>query len=87
MRAAQNMIMRKIAGETVLIPTCEMALKVHGMIIVSESGAFLWEKLQKECSRDELVQSILEEYEVDRKTAEQDVDSFIEQMQQVGILA
>ena len=80
------MVLREIAGEHLLIPVGQTALKVHGMITLSESGLLLWNKLQEECTEEDLVNALLAEYEVDRETAEADVKAFVGQMQKVGIL-
>lgn len=61
-------------------------MKLHGMINLSESGLLLWNKLQNDCTEDELVEVILAEYEIDRETAAADVRAFLEQMNEVGIL-
>lgn len=86
MRATQEMILREIAGENILIPVGQMALRVHGMITLSESGLLLWNRLQEECTEEDLVQAILAEYAIDRETAAADVRAFLAQMDQVGIL-
>lgn len=80
------MIHREIAGEHLLIPVGETALKVKGMVTLSESGLLLWQRLQTECTREELVAALLAEYEVDRETAAADVQAFLAQMEKVGIL-
>ena len=80
------MVLREIAGEHLLIPVGQTALKVHGMSTLSESGLLLWNKLQEECTEEDLVNALLAEYEVDRETAEADVKAFVGQMQKVGIL-
>ena len=46
-KASEDMMLREIAGEYLLIPVGALALKVHGMVNLSESGRYLWEKLQK----------------------------------------
>lgn len=86
MKANQSFILREIAGEHILIPVGSAALQVHGMITVSESGLLLYQKLQNECSEEELVDALLGEYDVDRDVAEADVKAFLDQMRQVGIL-
>lgn len=86
MKATTEMVLREIAGEHLLIPVGQTALKVHGMITLSESGLLLWNKLQEECTEEDLVNALLAEYEVDRETAEADVKAFVGQMQKVGIL-
>ena len=86
MKATREVVLREIAGENLLIPVGQTALKIHGMITLSESGLLLWKRLQTECTEDELVEALLTEYQVDRETAAADVKAFIRQMQEVGIL-
>ena len=86
MKATSEVVLREIAGESLLIPVGQTALKIHGMITLSESGLLLWKRLQTECTEDELVEALLTEYQVDRETAVADVKAFIRQMQEVGIL-
>lgn len=86
MRVSKDLILREIAGEYILIPVGKAALKIHGMINLSESGAFLWKLLQNDCTEEALTDALLTEYDVDRETAAGDVRSFIEQMEKVGIL-
>ena len=86
MRANQELILREIAGEHILIHVGQTALKVHGMITLSESGLLLWNRLQEDCTENDLVEALLAEYRVDRATAEADVREFLTQMDQVGIL-
>lgn len=85
-KASEDMLLRKIAGEYILIPVGPLAIKVHGMITLSESGQFLWEKLQNECDLQELTDVLLGEYEIDRRTAEEDVKEFLDKLDQVGLL-
>lgn len=86
LKVSDEMILRNIAGEYILIPVGAAALKIHGMISLSESGLLLWNKLQEECSETELVDAILSEYEIDNDTAVQDVRAFVNKLESIGIL-
>lgn len=86
MRAIDDLIVREIAGEYILVPTGSAALKIHGMINLSDSGYLLWNKLQSDCTEEELVDAILEKYEIDRETATEDTKTFLEKMDSIGIL-
>lgn len=79
MKIKHNFALREIAGEYVLIPMGESALNFGGLISTNELGAFLWNCLKEETSREQLLARILEEYDVDRETAERDLDKFLEQ--------
>ena len=80
------MILREIAGEHLLIPVGHTALRVKGMITLSESGLLLWDRLQSDCTEEDLIGTLLSEYEVDRATAAADVKAFLKQMDDVGLL-
>lgn len=86
MKVNQDFILREVAGENFLIPLGQAALRIHGMIVMTESGVLLWKKLQTEQTIEGLTESLLEEYDVDRQTAQKDVTEFIEKMYQIGIL-
>lgn len=86
MRAKNNIEIRQIAGENLLIPVGEHAGMVNGLMVLSESGALLWEMLQQETDRQALVQCLLEEYEVEPHQAEEDVEKFLCQLEQANLL-
>lgn len=86
MKVTNDMILREIAGEHILIPVGETAIKVHGMISLSESGLLLWKKLQNDCTEADLLDTILSEYEIDQATAQQDVRTFLGKLNAIGIL-
>lgn len=86
MKVSQDFILREVAGENFLIPVGQAALRVHGMVVISESGVLLWERLQTEQTVESLTEALLEEYDVDRETAYNDVTEFIKKLRQTGIL-
>lgn len=86
MRVSDLFILRSIAGESLLIPVGEAALEVKGLISMSESAAMLYEKLKNGCSRKDLIDLLMAEYEVDEAVAVKDTDEFLDQMRQLHIL-
>lgn len=86
MRASKDLILREVAGEYILIPVGKAALKIHGMINLSESAALLWKKMQNDCSELDLIEALTGEYDVDRETAAGDVHDFLEQMKQIDVI-
>ena len=86
MRVKSNYIFRRIADEDLLIPTGEAALTTKGLIALSESGSLLYQKLQRECTREDLVAALTAEYDVPEAVAAEDVDAFLNQMRQLNML-
>ena len=79
-----ELILRTIAGESVLIPTGSMAAKFNGMISLNGVAAFIWEQMDQVDSREQMVQMILDRYEIDEETARKDVNGFLDTAIQVG---
>lgn len=77
MKIKEGYILRKIAGEDVVIPIGGNIANFNGVIRLNESAAFLWKKVQEEVDKEYLINSLIEEYEIDLELAANDVDSFI----------
>lgn len=86
MKIDKQFILRRIAGDYVIIPTGKTTLDFNGLITVNEQGAFLWERLRQEVTQQELVAALLSEYEVDEATASADVEEFLAILRQCGML-
>lgn len=86
MHAVKEMLLRDIAGETVLIPTGKMAQKLNGIISLTESGKLLWLLLDQDRTPEELTDALVAEYTVSPETARADVDAFLQKLARAGIL-
>lgn len=86
MKIVPGFIIREIAGEIIAIPTGEATHKLSGMIALNETGRFLFELLQDEQTKGDLLAALLEEYDVDRESATADVDEFIDLLKEHGFL-
>ena len=79
-------ILRKIAGEYILVPVGETAMEMNGMITLNEVGVFIWNKLKDECTREELLNDILEAFEIDEEHAQSDLDEFLRQLGEAHLI-
>lgn len=86
MKILKKFIMRQIAGENMLIPTGETTQEFNGMITMSETAKFIWENVESCESLDELVQRILDEFDVDEELAHKDAAGLIGELVQAGIM-
>ena len=86
MKVQNELVLREIAGDYVIIPTGKTVLSFNGLITVNEVGADLWKMLQSEVSFDDLVQGILDIYDVDETTAREDIQEFLDTLIRGGIL-
>ncbi|WP_044956389.1 PqqD family protein [Blautia wexlerae] len=86
MKIDKNFVLREIAGEYIIIPTGRTALEFNGLITVNEVGMELWKMLQKDVTFDDLLNGILEEYDVDENAAREDIQEFLDRLVKGGIL-
>ena len=85
MKLKNGFVLREVAGETVVVPV-EADLNFNGMITLNEAAKVLWGVLENETTAEELVDAILAEFDVDRATAQGDVDAFIQKLKGLDFL-
>lgn len=73
---------RTIAGETIVLD-----LPNSQYFAVTGVGSRVFELLSEERSVDDLVASVVAEYEVDEPTARRDVEGFVDRLRQAQLLA
>ena len=82
MKIKEGYMLREVAGSFVVIPLGETAIDFNGMITQNEVGAFLWKKLEIGCTKEDLLEAVLEEYEVAREKALEGVEDFLEKVRE-----
>lgn len=86
MKIVKEFIVREIAGETVLVPTGATAQEFNGMLSMTDTARFIWERLERVENLDEMVQAVLDAYDIDENTARQDVIGFVQALLQHGMV-
>ena len=86
MKKRGEYVLREIAGEYILVPIGETAMKMNGMVTLNDVGVFIWNKLKEECTSEELLKAILDEYEIDEEQAKSDLNEFLHQMEQAQLI-
>ena len=80
MKIKDGFILRNVAGNNVVVPIGQATIDFNGMISLNDTGAFIFEQMLNEITRDEVVQAVVNEYGIDEKLAQKDVDAFIEKI-------
>lgn len=80
MKIKDDFALRKVADSYVVVPVNSLTLDFNGVINLNETGAFLFEQLQKGIEKEELVEKMLDEYDVTREKASADIDLFINKL-------
>lgn len=80
----QGYVTREIAGEFIAVPVDSSC--GTGIVILNPVSKLLWDEMRSEKTFDELVGVILENYDIPREEAENDLRDFLNQLNENGLL-
>ncbi|MEE1219946.1 MAG: PqqD family protein [Ruminococcus sp.] len=86
MKIKEDFVLRKVADSFVVVPVNDMSLDFNGIINLNETGAFLFEALQSGATSEELLDKLLDEYEVTEAIAKRDIEVFLGKVKEADIL-
>lgn len=86
MKVKEDFLLREVAGCYVVVPVGKATVDFNGMMNLNETGAFLWEKLENDTTKEELLKAMLDEYEVTEDIAKKDIDNFITKLKDGNLL-
>ncbi len=86
MKIKEGFLLREVAGSHIVVPVGKAELDFNGMMTLNPVGAFVWTALETESTEAEVVQKVLDAYEIDETTAARDVHTYIEKLRGVGLI-
>lgn len=86
MKIKQGFVLRQVANTNIVVPIAQNALNYQGMLSLNETGAFLWQQLEKDQTQEDLLNAILNEYDIDEVTAKKDIEDFVKSIRDIGAL-
>lgn len=88
MKLKDQLLLRKVAGEYVIVPIGKRVREVTAVVYISSSAAYLWNYM-KDCefTKEELVDRVMEHYTgVTKEQASADIDKFLKILSDNNIL-
>jgi hypothetical protein len=79
-------VSREVAGETIVVPICRGVGDLDSVYTFNPVGRILWRLLENGQSAEELANWVAANYEVDAKQALVDVQSYLSELQDVGLV-
>ena len=86
MKLKEGFALRPVADTWVVMPLGEKSVDFNGMLTLNDTGAVLWQALEKGGDRDALVDALVAEYDVSREAVTDDVDAFLAKLVEAGCL-
>ncbi len=86
MKVNDQVIYRSIAGEHILIPVGEVALKQNGLYVLNEVGALIWTMLSEGKTQEEIISQIAADYDAPEEMIRADYVELTEELYRIGLL-
>ncbi len=87
MKIKSGFVLEKVGNGYLAVAVGERAKDFSGLVRMNETSAFFWNVMaEKDVSREELLAAVRSEYEVSEEEALADIDKFIENLRNGGIL-
>ena len=86
MKIKEGFVLRTICGQNVISGEGSANVNYSSLISLNETAAYLFKELQgKEFTEETAVDLLLDQYEVDRPTAEKDVKALLAKWVEIGL--
>lgn len=86
MKIKKGFLLRTVGEQNIVFAAGRAAKEFNGIIRLNETGRFLWELLQNDCTKEKLTEALTREYEVDEAAAARDVSAFLGELSGAGLL-
>lgn len=86
MRIKDGFVIRKIMDEVIVVPVGERIADFNALVSLNESGEELWKALQSDITEEQLVNVLLDNYEIDADTAKNDVKTFLDTLKKHNLI-
>ena len=86
MKAKSGFVLRNVVDEFILMPTGDNIGQFNGTVLLNEVSAFVWEKLQNAMSREDLLNAVLDEFDVEKAAASADLDTLLKTLLEFGVI-
>ena len=84
---SDSVVSRVIAGETLIVPVRKGVGDLASIYSLNEVASTIWHAIVQPRSKDELVELIEQEFAGGRGRVEEDVETFLAEMQSVGLVS
>jgi hypothetical protein len=86
-RRSEDVVCRQVGAESILVPIRQNVGNLDFVYTLSPVAARIWELLDGTRTVESIVESIIEEYDVTRETAEADAQQLLSDLAEVSLIA
>jgi methyltransferase-like protein len=85
-RKKEDIVTRQIAGETLLVPIRSHVADMQNIFALNPAAEYIWQQLDGTQNLENIHQGILDNFQVEKHQAQSDLQEFISQLLEAGII-
>jgi hypothetical protein len=85
-RRSSDVVVRRVAGETLLVPTGGELARLQRIFVLDEVGEVVWELLDGRRGLADIVRSVTGVFEIDANQARSDIAEFLSTLAESGLV-
>lgn len=85
-RRRSDVVKRRIAGETLLIPIRGEIANMEILFVLDPTAEFIWDRLDGTRTGGDILQAVVESFDVEAQTAGNDLAGFIAELEKAQIV-
>ena len=86
MKIKDGFMLRQFGDDYIVVAVGDGSEDFNKLITINSVGEFIYNKLQKETTFDELVAALLDKYDVSEDVAKRDAEAFVTNLRTAGLL-
>ena len=86
MKIKDTFIKKEVCGVNVVVPVGKSTKDYNGTIELSGSANFVWDILKEGATEEEIIEKLLEKYDVSRETVTADLKVFLNRLREINCI-
>ncbi|MBR0540684.1 MAG: PqqD family protein [Clostridia bacterium] len=86
MKIKEGYILREVAGSNIVVPIGNAQVSFNGIMTLNDVGTFIWKLLENGADKQQILQAVLDEYDVDSDRAEHDIAIYLEKLRSKDLI-
>lgn len=86
MKIMNGYMLKNFRGESIAVPNGLYNMSMKRLIRLNPTAAYLWKRMESDCTRQELISGLVNEFDVDEERAAKDIDLFVNSLRDNNML-
>lgn len=86
MKIKEGFLLRQVGDNHIVVPVGTQMVDFRCIITLNDTGSFIWQQLQKPCTKEDIVAAMLAEYDAPADVIAADVDVYLTALREKDLL-